>query len=92
MIVPMTKKRIIPKIPFKVLDAPQLLDDYYLNLVDWSDSNNLVVGLSNCTYIWSAESAKVTKLHDFGENNSVTSVQWAEYGRLLAVGTDSGAV
>ncbi len=28
--------RKIPKIPFKVLDAPALQDDFYLNLIDWS--------------------------------------------------------
>jgi len=77
----MTKQRTIPKIPYKVLDAPSLLDDFYLNLVDWSNQNDLVVGLSNCTYIWSAASSKVTKLQDFGTTgNSVTSVQWADQG------------
>ena len=45
-ILPQKKTRKIPKIPYKVLDAPQLRDDFYLNLVDWSDSNNLAVGLS----------------------------------------------
>lgn len=30
------KKRKIAKSPFKVLDAPLLQDDFYLNLVDWS--------------------------------------------------------
>ena len=74
VVVPMSKQRSIPKIPFKVLDAPSLGDDFYLNLVDWSSRNDLVVGLSSCTYIWSASSSKVTKLHDFGSTNSVTSV------------------
>lgn len=37
VIVPKTKQRQISKIPFKVLDAPALKDDYYLNLVDWSE-------------------------------------------------------
>ena len=93
VIVPMTKQRTIPKIPYKVLDAPSLLDDFYLNLVDWSNQNDLVVGLSNCTYIWSAASSKVTKLQDFGTTgNSVTSVQWADQGQHLAVGTHSGVV
>lgn len=31
-----TKPRRINKMPYKVLDAPQLQDDFYLNLVDWS--------------------------------------------------------
>jgi cell division cycle protein 20 (cofactor of APC complex) len=28
--------RIIPQFPEKILDAPDLVDDYYLNLLDWS--------------------------------------------------------
>jgi cell division cycle 20-like protein 1 (cofactor of APC complex) len=66
VIVPKQKSRKIPKIPYKVLDAPSLQDDFYLNLVDWSPYNNLSVGLSSCIYIWSATSSKVTKLHDLG--------------------------
>lgn len=42
--------RKISKIPFKVLDAPELQDDFYLNLVDWSSQNVLSVGLGTvCT-------------------------------------------
>jgi cell division cycle 20-like protein 1 (cofactor of APC complex) len=37
--------RKIPSAPYKVLDAPALQDDFYLNLVDWSSSNLLAVGL-----------------------------------------------
>lgn len=37
--------RKIPTAPYKVLDAPALQDDFYLNLVDWSSSNLLAVGL-----------------------------------------------
>ena len=47
------EERNIAKIPYKVLDAPQLSDDFYLNLVDWSDSNFLAVGLMNSVYILS---------------------------------------
>jgi cell division cycle 20-like protein 1, cofactor of APC complex len=43
--IPVTKQRVIAKNPYKVLDAPALQDDYYLNLVDWSSQNDLVVGL-----------------------------------------------
>jgi cell division cycle 20-like protein 1 (cofactor of APC complex) len=62
--MPMKTSRQISSIPYKVLDAPQLLDDYYLNLVDWSDSNNLVVGLSSCVYTWNASNSEVSKLAD----------------------------
>lgn len=43
--IPVSKQRVIAKNPYKVLDAPALQDDYYLNLVDWSSLNDLVVGL-----------------------------------------------
>lgn len=69
VIIPKKKSRKISKIPYKVLDAPSLQDDFYLNLVDWSSFNNLAVGLSSCMYIWSATSSKVTKLHDLGNND-----------------------
>jgi cell division cycle 20-like protein 1, cofactor of APC complex len=92
VIVPSKRLRKISKIPYKVLDAPALQDDFYLNLVDWSASNNLAVGLSNCIYIWSASNSKVTKLHDLGPRDTVTSVCWSKRGQHLSIGTNSGTV
>ena len=48
MAAPPKRKRRISKVPFKVLDAPALQDDFYLNLVDWSSQNVLAVGLGSC--------------------------------------------
>ena len=53
--------RKISKIPFKVLDAPELQDDFYLNLVDWSSQNILSVGLGSCVYLWSACTSQVSR-------------------------------
>mmetsp|Transcript_16289 Transcript_16289/g.19421 ORF Transcript_16289/g.19421 Transcript_16289/m.19421 type:complete len:575 (-) Transcript_16289:1211-2935(-) len=85
-------KRKIPKVPFKVLDAPALQDDFYLNLVDWSSLNVLAVGLGSCVYLWSACTSKVTKLCDLGSDDCVTSVCWTQRGNHLAVGTNKGEV
>nr|NP_989485.1 fizzy-related protein homolog [Gallus gallus]AAL31949.1 CDH1-C [Gallus gallus] len=83
----------ISKIPFKVLDAPELRDDFYLNLVDWSSLNVLSVGLGPCVYLWSACTSQVTRLCDLSvEGDSVTSVGWSERGNLVAVGTHKGFV
>lgn len=49
-----------------MLDAPQLQDDFYLNLVDWSPQNVLAVGLGSCVYLWSACTSKVGSLMLFG--------------------------
>lgn len=58
---PRKPTRKISKIPFKVLDAPELQDDFYLNLVDWSSLNVLSVGLGTCVYLWSACTSQVKK-------------------------------
>lgn len=57
---PRKPARKISKIPFKVLDAPELQDDFYLNLVDWSAGNLLSVGLGACVYLWSACTSQVS--------------------------------
>ncbi len=83
--------RVISKLPFKILDAPQLQDDFYLNLLDWSPQNLLSVGLGSSVYVWSACTSKVTKLLDVeADQDSVTSVAWSQGGSHLSVGLNSG--
>ncbi|KAK7251225.1 hypothetical protein RIF29_34239 [Crotalaria pallida] len=89
---PVKAPRKVPRSPYKVLDAPALQDDFYLNLVDWSSHNVLAVGLGNCVYLWNACSSKVTKLCDLGIDDCVCSVGWAQRGTHLAVGTSNGKV
>ncbi|MED6133110.1 Protein FIZZY-RELATED 2 [Stylosanthes scabra] len=89
---PVKAPRKVSRSPYKVLDAPALQDDFYLNLVDWSSHNVLAVGLGNCVYLWNACSSKVTKLCDLGIDDCVCSVGWAQRGTHLAVGTSNGKV
>ena len=93
--------RRIPKVPYKVLDAPDLQDDFYLNLIDWSSANVLSVGLGACVYLCNAQTNNVQLLCDLthtqlpsGSTNqtnlagsdTVTSVAWADWSNILAVG------
>ncbi|KAG8779105.1 substrate-specific activator of APC-dependent proteolysis [Ceratobasidium sp. 428] len=89
---PQATIRTISKTPYKVLDAPELKDDFYLNLVDWSSTNFLGVGLGSCVYLWSAESSKVVKLCDLTNVNPVTSVSWVQKGSTVAIGTQNGEI
>ncbi|CAG9317882.1 unnamed protein product [Blepharisma stoltei] len=84
-------QRIVPKVPYKVLDAPQLLDDFYLNVVDWSSADTLTVGLNNSIYLWSPVTGAVSKLSTY-QNDVVASLSWSPTGSHLAVGTTSGKV
>jgi cell division cycle 20-like protein 1 (cofactor of APC complex) len=76
------------------LDAPNLQDDFYLNLVDWSQSNQLAVALGTSVYIWNANTVDVSELTNIGDLNQVTSVAWSEInrGNYLSVGTLDGKV
>jgi WD40 repeat protein len=78
LLSPRKQPRAVSKVPYKVLDAPELADDFYLNLVDWGSTNILGVGLGSCVYMWNSNSGKVTKLCDLGTEDNVTSVSWIQ--------------
>ena len=76
---PRRKLRSVCKTPYRVLDAPELADDFYLNLVDWSSTNVLGVGLGSAVYLWAAHTAAVSKLCDLSStNDTISSVAWAQ--------------
>ena len=87
-----TIERKISSSPFKVLDAPNLQDDFYLNVVDWSLGNNLAVGLGQALYIWNFHTNEVKKLTEYFGRNLVSSVGWDIKGDLLSLGTKEGSV
>lgn len=83
------KIRHLPQSCERVLDAPGLVDDYYLNLLDWSSQNILAVALSNCVYLWNGSSGETEPLVELEEDDLVTSVSWVADGSYLAVGTNN---
>ncbi|BEJ13182.1 hypothetical protein CspHIS471_0303560 [Cutaneotrichosporon sp. HIS471] len=86
-----TKKRTPPYMPERVLDAPGFVDDYYLNLVDWSGANRVAIGLEKQPYVWDAETGDIIILGPESETN-VCSVSWSPDGAYLAIGKEQGAV
>ncbi|KAH7671908.1 Anaphase promoting complex Cdc20 Cdh1 and Ama1 subunits protein [Dioscorea alata] len=87
---PVNPKRQIPKAADFILDAPDILDDYYVNLLDWSRSNILAVALDKTVYLWNESDGSTTELSTF--ESSVTSVSWSHDGRRLAVGLHKAEV
>ena len=76
---PRRQLRSVCKTPYRVLDAPDLADDFYLNLVDWSSTNVLGVGLGSCVYLWTAHNAAVSKLCDLSATgDTISSVAWVQ--------------
>ncbi|KAL7426912.1 hypothetical protein ACHAXH_001157 [Discostella pseudostelligera] len=88
--------RRIPKTPSRILDAPELVDDYYLNLVSWSESNVLAVALGQCVYLWEADTGNIKHLLTLKEDTDfVTSVSWVRdkgHSHYIAVGTNHNIV
>ncbi|EFC37108.1 cell division cycle 20 [Naegleria gruberi] len=90
-----SRHRSISAIPERILDAPKLVDDFYLNLLDWSSQNLLAVSLFDTVYLWDANNGNITKLMETNDNeeeetdNTVTSVAWTIDGHHIAVGTNN---
>ena len=42
----------IPKKPFRILDAPGVVDNYYMNILDWSIKNIISIALVNEVFLW----------------------------------------
>lgn len=85
--------RPLPSAPERVLDAPGLIDDYYLNVLDWSRRNQLAVALGPTVYIWNGEEGpSVSELVTLPDGRYVSSLQWTHDARSLAVGCSDGAV
>lgn len=90
-------RRRIATTPERVLDAPGLVDDYYLNLLDWSSTNLVAIALAESVYIWNAESGEVGCLCSIGNGEEETdeivcSVKFSDDGSYLAIGTSSGPI
>lgn len=84
--------RPVPTKPSRILDAPDIVDDYYLNLLSWSSTNVLAVALANNVYLWNAATNEVSELLQLDQGDCVTAVSWAPGGQHLCVGTDSSLV
>ena len=88
--------RRIPTAPTRILDAPDLVDDYYLNLISWGADNILAVALGQCVYLWNANTGDIQHLVTLeGIRDYVTSVSWSTVpsnSKYIAVGTSSSKI
>lgn len=81
------KQRSIPSQPEKILDAPEVKNDFYLQLLDWSETNILAVALDREVYLWNADTGEITNLLALSGPDYVSSLSWVPGGNILAIGT-----
>ncbi|CRG97278.1 cell division cycle protein 20 homolog, putative [Plasmodium gallinaceum] len=100
------EKRKISKEPYFILSAPKLVDDFYLNLLDWSKKNIIAVGLDDKLCLWNNNACKSEELFVLNQiqkkkknekkkietRKSITSLKWNIFGNYLAVGLSNGVV
>nr|GMC84644.1 cell division cycle 20.2, cofactor of APC complex-like [Ipomoea batatas] len=90
---PTKPKRHIPQTSERTFDAPDIVDDYYLNLLDWGSSNVLSIALGSTVYLWDASDGSTSVLVTIDdENGPVASVKWAPDGRHAAIGLNNSDV
>ncbi|XP_073347533.1 cell division cycle protein 20 homolog [Pagrus major] len=84
----MKKTRYISSTPDRILDAPELRNDFYLNLLDWSSRNIMAVALHNSVYLWDATQGDIILLMKLErEEDYICSLSWTKEGSYLAIGT-----
>ena len=80
--------RHVAQNPDRILDAPDLRCDFYLNVLDWSSKNVIAIALGETVYLWDATNGSIKELFSTSTlNDYVSSLNWTEDGDHLAVGT-----
>ncbi len=78
--------RQIASAPEKILDAPDMINDFYLHLMDWSSLNHMAVALSAGVFIWNATDGTILQLCQREvEEEYVASVSWIKVTSLCSV-------
>ncbi|XP_047330896.1 cell division cycle 20.2, cofactor of APC complex-like [Impatiens glandulifera] len=86
-------RRHFPQTSERTLDAPDMVDDFYLNLLDWGSANVLAIALGSTVYLWDATDGSTSELVTVDDEcGPVTSVKWAPDGRHIALGLNDSHV
>ncbi|XP_037958360.1 cell division cycle protein 20 homolog [Teleopsis dalmanni] len=84
--------RYIPSTSDRILDAPDIINDYYLNLMDWSSDNIVTVALGSAVYLWNAGTGNIEQLVEYEGGDHACSLSWIQEGQILAIGNTTGVV
>uniref|UniRef100_A0AC35U0Y7 WD_REPEATS_REGION domain-containing protein n=1 Tax=Rhabditophanes sp. KR3021 TaxID=114890 RepID=A0AC35U0Y7_9BILA len=87
------KKRVYAASEIRILDAPNILDDFYTNPVDWGQNNLVAVALSDSVYVWDPVTGDAEELFSIEGNGIViTSVKFTNTAQYISVGTNDGKI
>ncbi|KAH6583949.1 hypothetical protein BASA60_001140 [Batrachochytrium salamandrivorans] len=84
------RRRRLPISPERVLDAPGVLDDYYIDVLSWSALGLLMVGLNDKCYLWNQAEGAVNEIYQACLPDYISCCTFSPRGHQSAVGTASG--
>jgi cell division cycle protein 20 (cofactor of APC complex) len=74
----------------RILDAPNLRDDFYLSLLDWSAGDMIGLALDGALYTWNPINMEANLLVDFSPTKYISSVSWSTTApQYIALGTST---
>lgn len=86
------KSKRRPITPTKTLEIPNIVEDFYTNLLDWSKKGMIAIALNCQVFLYKEKTGESTLLVEYPENRIVSCLNWHEEGQYLAVGTYDGVV
>lgn len=81
--------------PARILQAPNLVDDFYLNILDWGSADVMAIALRETTYLWNSRTEFVTeikhcKLFPGQPLDYISALKFMPDGRSLLAACPSG--
>ena len=77
------------KVPIKQYQLDDIMDDYYLNVLDWSSKGLIGIGLTNNLYILDPANDLNYKFYSC-EDDHITGMKYNPSGSLIGIGTHLG--
>ena len=84
--------RKIPQEPERILDAPNLNDNFYYNPLDWGSKNILSVCLGSYNYLWNYNNLETSLLTKNQDEIEYCTSSFMDNGVCIALGLNNGDI
>uniref|UniRef100_A0A0D9XBH7 CDC20/Fizzy WD40 domain-containing protein n=1 Tax=Leersia perrieri TaxID=77586 RepID=A0A0D9XBH7_9ORYZ len=87
------QRRHIPQSSERTLAAPGIVDNFYLNILDWGSKDVVSIALGNTLYLWNSSDRSTMDLVTIEDDDGpITSVSWSCDGQHIAIGLNSSDI
>lgn len=78
--------------PYKTLKVPNIRDDFYLNLLDWSVKNDIALGIGDTVQLLNKNQTQKSVLCSYEDDNYASSLIFSNNGDQIAIGNSTGEI